>query len=109
MTRWLILASIVICVASSARGQEARIRPQISVIIQGSDDTDPCGNGIVHGLDPRGDGFLAVKAGPGLRYPRIDKLYNGEQVYLCGYAGDWVGIVYTKTRQDCNVMTPWPL
>jgi hypothetical protein len=40
------------------------------------------GAGVVLGLDPRGDGFLAVKAGPALRYKRIDKLYNGEEAYL---------------------------
>ncbi len=71
---------------------------------------DACGSiGVVRGLDPHGgDGFLAVKSGPGLTYPRIGKLYNGEQVYLCSDAGDWYGIVYSKRHQDCNVSTPWP-
>ena len=79
------------------------------LILHSSDDADPCDNGIVYDLDPVGDGFLAVKAGPGLRYNRIDKLYNGEQVYLCDDAGDWFGVVYSKQRRECNVMTPWPV
>jgi hypothetical protein len=72
---------------------------------------DPCGNGVVMGLDPRGDGFLAVKAGPGLNYDRIDKLYNGAQVYICGSRGDWFAIVYDRAGEwtaGCNVMSPWP-
>jgi hypothetical protein len=99
----------VLIMSATAVGQEAHIRLQAPVIIQASDNSDACvSDGIVHGLDPSGDGFLAVKAGPGLRYNRIDKLYNGQQVYLCVEAGDWFGIVYTKARQDCNVSTPWP-
>jgi hypothetical protein len=93
---------------STAFAQEARVRPQAPVIIYSADGRDACANGRVHGLDPSGDGFLAVKGGPGLKYNRIDKLYNGEEVYLCVATGDWFGVVYTKTRQDCNVSTPWP-
>ena len=55
-------------------------------------------------IDPNGDGFLAVKAGPGLQYERIDKLYNGEQVIICGGKGEWYAIVYTKTHQGGNDM-----
>lgn len=51
------------------------------VIIQAETDGDACGNGVVTGLNPRGDGFLAVKAGPGLDFKRIDKVFNGTQVY----------------------------
>ena len=51
---------------------------------------------------------MAVKAGPGLRYERIDKFYNGEQVCICADEGNWYGIVYTRKRQDCHVATPWP-
>jgi hypothetical protein len=68
-----------------------------------------CGKGVVIDLDPHGDGFLAVKAGPGLHFARLDKLYNGEQIYLCMEAGDWYGIVYTNETQDCNLDREWPL
>ena len=109
MLKTLVVAGCLsILTASATLGQEANVRPQAPVMIQSDPDTDVCGNGVVTGLDPRGDGFLAVKGGPRLTYPRIDKLYNGEQVYLCAESGDWYGIVYTKTRQDCNVMTSWP-
>jgi hypothetical protein len=48
----------------------------VPVVIESDDDTAPCAGGVVVDLDPHGDGFLAVKAGPGLNYARIDKLYN---------------------------------
>ena len=86
------------------------MRPQVPVIIGGHADYDACGgSGVVVGLDPHGDGFLAVKSGPALSSPRIDKLYNGEQVYICGETDSWFAVVYTKVRRDCNVSTPWPI
>lgn len=36
----------------------------------------------VRGLDPKGDGFLAVRVGPGSNYRMIDRLYNGDRVYV---------------------------
>jgi hypothetical protein len=78
----------------------------------GEQDYDACGSsGTVEGLNPHGDGFLAVKAGPGVNFERIDKLYNGMQVYICGEQGDWFAIVYSQTgswSERCNVSTPWP-
>jgi hypothetical protein len=68
-------------------------RPEVPVVIHASGDYDACGNGIVRGLDPNGDGWLAVKSAPSLNSRRIDKLYNGAQVYLCGRVGDWLGVV----------------
>ena len=99
------LAAVLIGMVATteAFGQEAGIRPQAPVIVHSIDGTGPCGTGIVQGLDPSGDGFLAVKAGPGLRYDRIDKLYNGEEVAICATAGDWLGVVYTRRHWDCNV------
>jgi hypothetical protein len=109
MTRKLAWIAAPLIACGGAAAQEAHIRPQVPIIIRADAKYDACGgSGVVVDLDPRGDGFLAVKGGPGLSYPRIDKLYNGEQVYLCGERGDWYAVVYTKARRDCNVMTPWP-
>lgn len=87
-------------------------RLAVPVIVGGEQDYDACGSsGTVEGLNPHGDGFLAVKAGPGLNFERIDKLYNGMQVYICGEQGDWFAIVYSQTgswSERCNVSTPWP-
>ena len=34
----------------------------------------------VSGLSPSGDGFLALRSGPDVRYPQIGKMINGERV-----------------------------
>lgn len=49
----------------------------------------------VSGLKASGDGFLAVRAGPGTSYRKIDELYNGD--YVLVYDGSyypWVGVMY---------------
>ena len=65
---------------------------------------------MVEGLDPHGDGFLDVKAGPGPEFERIDKLYNGAEVFVCGNQGDWLSVVYSPTGRwtpQCGLNTPW--
>ncbi len=76
----------------------------VPVMIGGEADLDACGGfGEVRGLNPYGDGFLAVRTGPGTKYSMIDRLYNGDQVHFCDYHGNWIGIVYGKPGQDCGV------
>jgi hypothetical protein len=105
----ILTIGVIVCGAADAAGQDAGIRPRVPVIIEHSPEGyAPCAYGVVHNLDPKGDGFLAVKAGPGLQYERIDKLYNDRQVIICGDKGPWYAIVYTKTHQRdamryCNV------
>lgn len=98
------LAMSVLILSDGADAQRAKL--DVPVIMY-ADGFDPCSNGVVVGLDPRGDGFLAVKSGPGLGYRRIDKLYNGEQIYLCGRRGDWYAIVYSRRNSGCGVTSPW--
>jgi hypothetical protein len=82
------------------------VRPEVPIVIQAT-DTASCASGVVTGLDPRGDGFLAVKSGPHLKFSRIDQLFNGQSVYLCEARGDWIGIVY-PTESRCGVgPTAW--
>ena len=81
----ILTIGVMVCVATATGGQEASIRPRVPVIIEHSPEGyAPCAYGIVHNLDPKGDGFLAVKAGPGLHYERIDKLYNGKKSSSAG-------------------------
>ncbi|SFA50829.1 SH3 domain-containing protein [Paracoccus halophilus] len=48
----------------------------------------------VMGLDPNGDGFLAVRSGPGTDYPMIGAVYNGERVGTYGKRGAWHAITF---------------
>lgn len=59
--------------------------------------------GEVVGLDPDGDGFLAVRSGPGTQYAQIDHLYEATEVYVCGYDTAWRAIVYPADGRDCGV------
>jgi len=101
----LFCALLVLLSANAASAQDGRARLARPVIVGAESGSDACpGIGSVRGLDPRRTGgFLAVKSGPGLSFRRIDKLRNGQRVYICQQVGDWYGIVYTKTRQDCSV------
>jgi hypothetical protein len=54
----------------------------------------------------RGNSTLAVRAGPGTGFDRVDRLGNGTRVFVCDRAGDagWVGIVYGAA--DCGLAAP---
>ena len=101
----LTLLSPAISWAQSSGG-----RPTIPIIIPSAEDgADACPvQGQVVGLDPHSDGFLAVKSAPSIKSARIDKLFNGERVYLCTRISDWFGVVYTRRGEDCNVSRSWP-
>lgn len=60
-----------------------------------------CASSVVAGLDPNGDGFLAVRAGPGTNYPKIGELHEGDVVNTCDARGPWIGILlsYPKPGQ----------
>lgn len=79
----------------------------VAVRIGAHSDLDACLTlGVVTGLNPNGDGFLAVRSGPDTHFKRIDKLSNGQYVYFCDQRNDWIGVVYTKAEGDCGVSSP---
>lgn len=53
----------------------------------------------VMGLDPQGDGFLAVRRGPGTDHAMIDKLFNGDVVRVITRRGKWYGVEYGQGRK----------
>jgi hypothetical protein len=90
----------------------AQSRP---VMIGGEADIDACNSfWRVRGLNPRGDGFLSVRAAPGTDKRELDRLFNGDGVFVCEQAGDWFGIVYPGaglkpgSEIDCKVGSPVP-
>jgi hypothetical protein len=94
------------CPAKGARWGITAHRP---IMVGGHPSFDACrGTGEVVGLDPNGDGFLSVRTGPKGR--EIDRLHNGQGVYVCDRSEDWIGIVYASPGEDpshCNVTIPW--
>jgi len=102
-----ILAALVLACLPAASIAQQRHVP----VIAGQDpDYDACGTvGVVRGLNPQGgDGFLAVRAGPGSGYAMLDKVYNGYRLSICDESGQWLGVVYSHNNQDCGVSSPWP-
>lgn len=66
-----------------------------------------CGGSMVAGLNPDGDGFLAVRTGPGTEFRQIDQLHNGDLVRTCVMNGPWVGVYYGQPRQKGWVHGNW--
>ena len=66
-----------------------------------------CASSTVSGLDPNGDGYLAVRAGPGTQYRKIDELHNGDIVSRCDARGRWVAVVYGPLKKKGWVNGRW--
>ena len=68
-----------------------------------------CMSSVIAGLPPDGDGFLAVRTGPGSSYRKIDELRNGEVVIVFEMRGDWAGVVYRTPDVRCASTTTTPV
>lgn len=71
------------------------------------DQAAGCLGATVTGLDPNGDGFLSVRAGPGTQFRKIDELYNGITVRPCAKQGSWWGVYYSQPRRKGWVHGNW--
>ena len=100
-----IAALALACLPAATLARDASV-PVIAGQIHGY---DACGLvGVVRGLDPRGDGFLAVRAGPGSTFAKVDEVYADQLLNVCDDRGKWLGVVYSHESEDCGVSTPWP-
>jgi hypothetical protein len=94
-----LLACMLAVFGSVAAGRERAV----PIMIGGNEELDACGSWAeVSGLNPKGDGFLAVRSGPGTDYPMRDRLREGDGVYVCRSApgSKWLAIVYPRRGQD---------
>jgi len=57
-----------------------------------------CGGGKVIGLKAGGDGFLAVRTGPGSNYRKIGELHNGDSVMIFDEKNGWYRWPKTSKR-----------
>lgn len=72
------------------------------IIEKADEDLDTCALGEVHGLKKDGDGFLAVRTGPGTANQQIDHVINGDRVWVFNQSGEWYGVVYGVDEVDCS-------
>lgn len=89
--------------------------PRTVLIGTAAPDLDACPSvGTVTGLNPRGDNFLSVRAGPGSDARELGRLRSGHLVHICEETADgrWFGIVYDPRSPglatDCGVGSPVP-
>lgn len=75
----------------------------VPVMEQGGDgQMANCMSSRVTGLKAGGDGFLAVRSGPGTKYRKIDELRNGDEVIVFDVRGKWAGVVYGTSNVACS-------
>jgi hypothetical protein len=98
--------------AASPAASPVAVRAPVAVVTGGDADLDACPTWAqVTGLDPNGDGFLTVRAGPGVDHAELDRLAEGRGLFVCVGTGDgrWLGVVYPRPGQDqaaCDVSSP---
>jgi hypothetical protein len=91
---------------SAPRAEAApAVHPLTPITLEAS-ELDPCSNGVVRGLNPRGDGFLSVRTAPNEKARELFRLHNGDQVYVCDQRGDWMGVLHGPVGDACGAMTP---
>lgn len=102
------VALLALMVAMSAFTAGAAPPRAVPVRVGGDEILDACGSlGEVRGLKADGDGFLAVRNGPGAAYAMTDKLPEGREVMMCDQRGDWIAVVYSDSQLGrCGVGSP---
>ncbi len=68
--------------------------------ISEDDQAAGCAESIVAGLDPNGDGLLAMRSDPEVDYSKIDELRNGDMMRTYAQMGNgWVFIRVGPTKR----------
>lgn len=104
LTLCLALALSTLPIEASARDLDVPV-----LELAGDGQAANCATSVVSGLKADGDGFLAVRTGPGARYRKIDELYNGEVVVVFEVRGKWAGIVYRTADVACSSTRTHPV
>lgn len=94
-----MLTALIAVFLSTAVWAEAL---DVPIMERASSGLDSCGLAEIAGLKAGGDGFLAVRSGPGTDFSEIDRLHNGDKVWAFETRGDWYGVLYGVTSVDCG-------
>lgn len=88
MTRHIIAASLLVALSPVALSAQQLDVP-FDTYCPPNAEAACFGVATVMGLDPNGDGFLALRSGPGSGYRMLAKLPNGLKVNHYGTEGSW--------------------
>lgn len=114
MIRFAMLFPAAAAVALLASTLAVAAPRDVPVVVGESAELDACTSWAkVKGLNPKGDGFLAVRGGPAASHAMRDRLREGDEFFVCNYSRDdkWLAIVYPRKGQqpaDCGVSTSLP-
>src|SRR6516162_7872847 len=101
------IAGLSVSFLCAALAQQQRGRIDVPIVIGGDKEFNACtGTGEVILLDSKGDGFLPVQSGPDRPYREIDRLFNGNKVFLCDQRGMFYAVIYSESHeltQECGV------
>lgn len=98
LTKALFTALPAVAFATALAAQSL----DVPVMERADEDLDTCAYGKVTGLKADGDGFLAVRSGPGTQFAKIDELVNEDEIWLFEQRGKWIGIAYGTSNVDCS-------
>lgn len=85
-------------------------RLDVPITEQGGDgQAANCASSTVTGLKAGGDGFLAVRSGPGSKYRKLAELRNGETVVVFEQRSEWAGVVYRTSNVACSATKSRPV
>ena len=103
------VASALVAGALSLAAPQPAAAQDRPIVLGGNDEFDACNSaGVVSGLDPRGDGFLSLRGGPGTQYREPRRLPAGARLIICHDQGEWLAVVVPTGSGGCGVTTPWP-
>lgn len=100
-----LFRSFFLAIALSFAGASAAQHLDVEIIERADGDFDTCALGQVSGLKADGDGFLAVRSGPGSGFAQIGELRNGDRVWLYDANDGWHGIVFDVEEVTCDPIT----
>ncbi|MCY6381059.1 SH3 domain-containing protein [Hoeflea prorocentri] len=92
----------IILAASVVLGPALAEELDIPVMVWAADDLATCSFGVVTGLDPSGDNFLAVRAGPGSGHRMLNKINTNDEVWIFDENNGWFGIAYGSPDINCS-------
>lgn len=102
--------TFALSLGGAAQATEMKNDLDVPVMEHGGDgQAANCASSTVHGLKAGGDGFLAVRSGPGTQYRKIDELHNGDVVVVYEVRDKWAGVVYRTETIDCGSTVTRPV